>query len=213
MTLVLHTFHSAAAPYRVRIALNLKGVAYRAVGVDLTQAEQKSPGFTALNPQQLTPALETDEGVLTQSLAILEWIEETWPEPALLPARPHDRAVVRAMAEAVACDIHPLNNMRVRQQLAAMGLATEAVAAWAQRWINDGFAALEVMITTHGGAWCFGDSPTFADCCLIPQVSNSRRFGVDLKPYPRIAAIWARAAHHPAFHAAAPEQQVDYKSS
>jgi maleylacetoacetate isomerase len=211
MNLTLHTAARAAAPYRVRIALNLKGIDYNPAPVDLVASEQHKAPYRALNAQKLLPTLEGAGDPMTQSLAILEWLEETYPEQPLLPKDARARATVRAMAEIVACDIHPLNNLRVLRALEAMQVAPAARMTWAKRWINDGFTALEAMVAKHGGGWAFGDAPTMADCCLIPQVANSRRFEVDLTPYPTIVAVWERSKDHPAFHAAAYEQQPDYK--
>lgn len=213
MSLTLHTSARAAAPYRVRIALNLKGIDYTPAPVNLVASEQHKAPYRALNPQKLLPTLEGAGDPMTQSLAILEWLEETHPEPPLLPSDPRDRATVRAMAEIVACDIHPLNNLRVQRALEAMGVSEEARLTWSKRWINDGFVALEPLVAKHGAGWAFGDQPTLADCCLIPQVANSRRFHVDLSPYPHIVAVWEASKAHPAFHAAAYEQQPDYVAS
>jgi maleylacetoacetate isomerase/maleylpyruvate isomerase len=212
MNPTLYTAARAAAPYRVRIALNLKGIAYRPAIVNLVAGDQHSEAYVALNRQELTPTLVTEDGVkLTQSLSIIEWLEETHPAPPLLPAAPGDRAVVRAMATIVACDIHPLNNLRIQQTLEVLGVDGEARNAWSRRWINAGLLALEPMVARHGCGWSFGDQPTLADCCLVPQVVNSQRFGVDLTPYPHIAGVWDRSKAHPAFHAAAPEQQPDFR--
>jgi maleylacetoacetate isomerase len=209
MALKLYSSWRAAAPYRVRIGLALKGLDYDYVPIDLAGGEQHKAAYRAVNPQRLTPTLEADGATLTQSLAILEWLEETRPEPPLLPKAPLDRAVVRTMAEIVACDIHPINNLRVLRALGAIGVAEGAVQTWAQRWITDGFNVLEPMVTEHGGGWAFGDAPTMADCCLIPQIVNSHRFGVDLEPYPKLRAVFARAGEHPAFIAAHPANQPD----
>lgn len=209
MTLILHSAWRASAPYRVRIALNLKGLDYDYAPVDLAGGQQHSAAYRALNPQGLTPALEADGHVLTQSLAILEWLEETHPEPALLPKAPLERAAVRTMMGVIACDIHPVNNLRILQALSKAGLDETVRTTWAQRWINDGFAVLEPMIARHGQGFAFGATPTLADCCLIPQVYSSARFKVDLAPYPHIAAVGARAAQHPAFQAAEPHRQPD----
>ncbi|CAN7188917.1 maleylacetoacetate isomerase [Phenylobacterium sp. LjRoot219] len=212
MALTLYSHWRATAPYRVRIGLNLKGLPYDYAPVNLQAGEQHGGAYSRLNPQELTPALETDDGrVLTQSLAILEWLEETHPNPPLLPADPLDRAVVRAMAGIVACDIHPLNNLRIQQQLTAMGIDDAGRLAWTQRWINDGFAALEPLIAAHSDGFAFGSQPTLADCLLIPQVYSADRFKVDLLPYPAIAAVAARCAEHPAFQAAHPDLQPDAK--
>jgi maleylacetoacetate isomerase/maleylpyruvate isomerase len=158
----------------------------------------------------LTPALVTEAGeVLTQSLAILEWLEEAHPVPPLLPADPRDRAAVRAMAGVVACDMHPLNNLRVQQQLAALGVDEAGRRAWSRRWIEDGFRALEPRVARHSAGFAFGASPTLADCLLIPQVYSAERFKVDLAPFPAIRAVAARAAAHPAFAEAHPDRQPD----
>jgi maleylacetoacetate isomerase len=212
MGLTLHSYWRATAPYRTRIGLELKGAAYDYVPVHLIQGVQHSDAYKALNPQELTPALETGDGqVLTQSLAILEWLEETRPEPPLLPREAYDRAKVRAMAAIVACDIHPLNNLRIQQQLTDLGVTDEGRTNWTQRWINDGFRALEPMVARYGKGFAFGATPTLADCCLIPQVYSAERYKVDLTPYPAIQAVAARAAEHPAFQAAHPDRQPDAK--
>jgi maleylacetoacetate isomerase/maleylpyruvate isomerase len=210
MTLVLHSYWRATAPYRVRIGLGLKGLAYDYAPVHLVKGEQRAPDYVATrNPQGLTPALVADDAVLTQSLAILEWLEETHPEPALLPRAALDRARVRAMALLVACDIHPLNNLRVQQELTALGVDDAGRATWTKRWIVDGFTALEPMIAAHGAGFCFGDTPGLADCCLIPQVYSAERYQVDLAPYPAIRAVAARCAALPAFADAHPDRQPD----
>lgn len=207
--LVLHGYWRSGTSYRTRIALNLKGLEYEQVGVDLRTGAQRSEAYLALNPQGLAPALEADGRVLTQSPAILEWLEERWPEPPLLPRDPGDRAEVRAMAAIVACDIHPLNNLRVLKAIRGLGADEAAVSAWIGRWIGAGFDALETLIARRGDGWCFGDAPTLADCCLVPQIYSARRFEVDMAPWPRISAIEARAADHPAFAAAHPDLQPD----
>jgi maleylacetoacetate isomerase len=212
MAYTLYSAWRATAPYRVRIGLALKGVAYDYVPVDLIKGEQREPRYRAVNPQGLTPALDLGDGhVLTQSLAILEWLEEAQPEPALLPSDPLDRATVRAMALIVACDIHPLNNTRVGRELHKRGLDQAGILAWTQRWITDGFDTLEPMVAKHGKGFAFGDTPGLADCCLIPQVYSANRYEVDLSPYPAIRAVAARAAEHPAFQAAHPDRQPDAK--
>lgn len=208
MSLILHGYWRSGAAYRTRIALNLKGLAYDQSPIDLRAGLQRSEAFKALNPQGLVPALEADGAVITQSPAILEWLEEVHPVPPLLPADPLDRARVRAMAAVVCCDIHPLNNLRVLTSLRQdLGADEAAVSAWIARWIGQGFAALETMVGDQG--WCFGAAPTLADCCLIPQLYGAERFSVDLAPYPRLRAIAARAADHPAFAAAHPSRQPD----
>jgi maleylacetoacetate isomerase/maleylpyruvate isomerase len=214
MTLVLHSYWRATAPYRVRLGLNLKGLAYDYAPVNLLAGSQHEPAYRALNAQELTPALVLDDGrVLTQSLAILEWLEEAYPVPPLLPADPVERAAVRAMADLVACDIHPLNNLRIQQQLTAMGVDDAGRLAWSRRWIEDGFSALEPMIARHTAGFCFGAEPTLADCCLIPQVYSAERYKVDLAPWPAIRAVAERCAGRPAFQAAHPDRQPDAKPS
>jgi maleylacetoacetate isomerase/maleylpyruvate isomerase len=210
MVLKLHSAWRASAPYRVRIGLNLKGVAYEVAPVDLVAGQQKSEAYHAVNAQDLVPSLVLEDGrVLTQSLSILEWLEETQPGPALLPADAFDRQVVRAMAFIVACDIHPVNNLRILKALAGLGVEEPARNSWARRWISEGFAALEPMIARYGAGYAFGDSPTLADACLVPQVYNAARFAVDLTPFPAIAAAAARAGEHPAIAAAHPNLQPD----
>lgn len=207
--LTLHGYWRSSAAYRVRIALNLKGLAYDQVAYDLRQKAEKADAYAELNPQKLVPTLQTDTGaVLTQSLAILEWLEEAHPEPALLPENKIDRAHVRAMAAAIACDIHPVNNLRILNALRGdLGASDEQVAQWIGRWIGDGFDALEQMI--GGGDFCYGDAPTLADCCLAPQVYNAQRFKIDLKPWPKIRAVAQACEAIPAFMVARPECQPD----
>jgi len=211
VALTLHSMWRATAPYRVRIGLGIKGLPYDYVGIDLVGGEARRAPYTDLNAQGLVPALVTDDGVLTQSLATLEWLEETHPAPPLLPASPRDRAIVRTMAEIVACDIHPLNNLRVLQALGSLGhpMGGPDQQAWGADWIARGFAALEPMIARHGAGFAFGDTPTIADCCLIPQIWSSSRFKVDLEPYPALRAVYDHAAEHPAFIAAEPARQPD----
>ncbi|MBU1384866.1 MAG: maleylacetoacetate isomerase [Alphaproteobacteria bacterium] len=208
--MILHGYWRSGAAYRVRIGLNLKGVDYDQRGVDLRTGAQASDAFLALNPQGLVPALEVDGGVLTQSPAILEWLEEAHPTPPLLPVDHVGRAHVRAMAAVIGCDIHPLNNLRVGKGLRqTFGADQAAVDAWAARWILPGFEALERMVGVHGAGWCFGTAPTLADCYLIPQIYSARRFNVPMDAFPRLLAIDAAAAVHPAFVAARPDNQPD----
>lgn len=212
MTLVLHSYWRATAPYRVRIGLALKGLSYQYAPINLLKGEQGADPYRGdLNRQGLVPALEADGRILTQSLAILEWLEETHPHPPILPRDPANRAVVRAMAAIVACDIHPLNNLRVLQALQGLGhpMGGDEQQAWGRRWITDGLAALEALVAEHGAGFCFGATPTLADCVVVPQLWSSSRFNVELAAYPALAAVFARAGEHPAFQAAHPERQPD----
>ena len=209
MSYTLFSAWRATAPYRVRIGLALKGVAYDYVPVDLIAGEQRGERYRAVNPQGLTPALDIGGRVLTQSLAILEWLDETRPEPPLLPSDPLDRATVRAMAGIIACDIHPLNNTRVGRRLNKMGIDQAGILDWTQGWIRDGFDALEPLVARHGRGYAFGDRPGLADCLLVPQVYSANRYEVDLAPWPAIRAAAAQAGEHPAFQAAHPNRQPD----
>ena len=210
MSLILHAYWRSGTSYRTRIALNLKGLAYQVRPVNLLQGEQLEASYRNIQPQGLVPALEAGGSVMTQSPAILEWLEEAHPEPPLLPAGAADRATVRAMAALIGCDIHPLNNLRVLRQLRReLKASDEQLLAWETRWIGDGFAALEVEIGRRGAGFCFGDAPTLADCYLIPQVYSAIRFGVDLEPYPLIRAIDQRAGALEAFVQAHPDRQPD----
>ena len=208
--MILHGYWRSGASYRVRIALNLKGIAYDQAPHDLRQGEQKGADYLALNPQGMVPALEIDGQVLIQSPAILEWLEETHPQPALLPGDAGDRATVRAMAALIGCDIHPLNNLRVLGSLRRDFDADQAtVDAWAARWIAPGFDALQALVERHGASWSFADAPTLADCYLVPQLYSARRFNIDLAPWPALLAVEERALAHPAFAAAHPDRQPD----
>ena len=208
----LYNFFRSGTSHRLRIALNLKGLTAEYVAVDLRTEEHLGAAFKALNPQGLVPALVVDEAVLIQSPAIIEWLEERYPSPALLPANPQDRARVRALAAIVGCDIHPINNRRVLEYLRkTLGCDEAAVLAWCATWINEGFAALEALLAadTQRGQFCFGHTPTLADAYLVPQVESARRFKVDLAPYPNIVAIDTACAALEAFRLAAPSQQPD----
>ncbi len=209
MSLVLHNFFRSSASVRVRAALNLKGLAYEHASYTLRQGEHRSPAYLELNPQGLVPALELGDGrVLAQSLAIIEYLDETQPEPALLPSEPLDRAWVRGLAHAVACDVHPVNNLRVLQYLGKeLGADEAGVAAWFRHWVAESFAPLERQLASdpRRGQFCYGDSPGLADICLFAQIANNRRFEVDMTPYPTLAAIHERCLALPAFVDALPE--------
>jgi len=208
--MILHGYWRSGAAYRVRIALNLKGVAYEQKGVDLRIGAQRDPAFLSRNPQGMVPALEADGLVLTQSPAILEWLEETRPEPPLLPSGLADRAAVRAMTALVVCDVHPLNNLRVLKALReTFDADQDAVDAWAGRWIGAGFDALERLVERHGGGFCFGATPTLADVALIPQMYSARRFNVDPARWPGLMQVEAAALALPAFAEAHPDRQPD----
>lgn len=208
--LTLHGYWRSSAAYRVRIALEYKGIAYTQRTYDLRRGEQSSDAYRALNPQGLVPALETPDGMLAQSPAILEWLEERYPTPPLLPQTPAQRAIVRAMAAIIGCDIHPLNNLRVLNTIRSdFGAGAEQVSAWTARWIRDGFAALEAMIGQQNGPFALGNSPTLADCYIVPQVYSAERFAIELTPYPRLFAAAQAARELPAFSAAHPQCQPD----
>lgn len=206
----LYDYWRSSSAYRVRIALRLKGVDYASVPVNLRQGVQRTLDYLAHNPQGMVPALEVGEGTLTQSLAILEWLEETHPRPPLLPAEPWARAQVRSLALLVACEIHPLDNLRVLQHLRhRLGLEEREVDAWYRHWVVEGFAALERRLAATAGTYCWGDAVTMADLCLVPQVYNARRYACDLEPFPTILRIDAACRKLPAFAEASPERQPD----
>ena len=206
----LHGYFRSSASYRVRIALNLKGLATEHLPHHLRKGEQRAPAYLAINPQGLVPTLEDDVGaVLTQSLAIIEWLDETHPAPPLLPKDPLRRAKVRAFAQALACDTHPVQNLKVLARLRQLGLAEEKVTEWAA-WANrEGLSACETLIANEPGPFCFGSAPTLADLCLVPQLANARRFGVDVSAYPRLLEAEAAAKENKAFVDAAPDKQPD----
>jgi maleylacetoacetate isomerase len=213
----LYGYFRSSAAYRARIALNLKGIDWEAVTIDLRapKSAQHTPEFRALNAQGLIPVLADGEQILTQSLAILEYLEETHPEPPLLPATAVGRAQVRALALAVACDIHPLNNLRVLDYLRLQGLDDAAVSRWYAHWITLGFAALEQQARqlSGDGRHLFGTGVTLADVCLVPQMANARRFHCDVSGFPTLCGISAHLESLPAFARAAPEAQPDAPKS
>jgi len=204
---VLFDYFRSSACYRVRIALNLKGIAYRAVAVNLLEGEQKADDYRDRNPQAFVPTLEIDGRRLVQSLAIVDWLEARYPEPALFPADSDDRAHVLALALAVACDIHPLNNLRVLKYLSGpLGQPQEARDGWYRHWVAQGLDALEAMAAERAGRFLFGDVPTLADLCLVPQMYNARRFEVPLDGVPTLVRVDAEAAALDAFAAAHPDR-------
>jgi maleylpyruvate isomerase len=206
----LHGYFRSSASYRVRIALNLKGLNTEHLSHHLRKDEQRDPAYLVLNPQGLVPTLQDDRGaVLTQSLAIIEWLEETRPEPPLLPKDPLRRAKVRAFAQVLACDTHPVQNLKVLARLRQLGLPEEQVTEWAA-WANrEGLGACETLIAGEPGPFCFGDAPSLADLCLVPQLANARRFGVDLAAFPRLLKAETAAKSIKAFADAAPDRQPD----
>jgi maleylacetoacetate isomerase len=202
----LFDYFRSSASYRVRIALNLKGVDHQSVPLNLLEGGQRGPDYLAINPQGLIPALEIDGRILSQSLAIIEYLDSTRPEPPLLPGDPADAAHVRALALVVACDVHPLNNLRVLKYLSGpLGQPQEARDSWYRHWVSEGFAALEAMAAPRAGRFLFGDSPSLADLCLVPQMFNARRLEVALDDYPTLLRADSEANRLEAFAAAHPD--------
>lgn len=203
---ILHDYFRSSASYRVRIALNFKGVDYRAVPTSLLVGDQRSEAYLALNPQGFVPALEVDGLVLTQSFAIIDWLDRSFPDTPLIPEEPVARAAALAMAMVVACDIHPLNNLRVLKYLTSdLGLREEIRDRWYRHWVAEGFVALEAM-ASGSGPFLGGEAPNIADVFLVPQMANARRFHVPLDPFPTLVACDANACALEAFAAAAPER-------
>lgn len=212
--LELHEFFRSGTSFRVRIALNLKGLEYRHVGVHLRRSggEHRTEAYARLNPQRLVPTLVDDGQAVIQSLAIIEYLDEIQPEPALLPQAPFERARVRALAQVVACDMHPLNNLRVLEYLRGeLGQDEEGVNRWVHTWQAQGFHALEGLLSghPHTGRYCHGDTPSLADICLVPQVIHAQRFGFDVSRYPTVWAIHQRCLELDAFQRALPDRQPD----
>lgn len=209
----LYTYFRSSAAFRVRIALNLKGLAFEPQFVHLPKGQHREPAYGAVNPQALVPTLELDDGArLAQSMAIIEYLEELHPRPALLPADPMGRARVRSLSQLVACEIHPLNNLRALQYLRKqLGQNEEQVGAWYRHWIADGFAKIEAQLAgaQETGRYCHGDTPTMADCCLVPQVFNARRYEFDPKPYPTSMRVFDECMKLDAFERAQPSKQPD----
>lgn len=212
--LKLYTYFRSSAAYRVRIALNLKGIPYDSVPVHLLRdgGQQLQSDYRDINPSALVPTLQTDDKYLPQSLAIIEYLEECHPDYPLLPSDPLGRARVRALAQSIACDVHPINNLRVLKYLTGtLRVSEDAKKEWYRHWVKEGFATFEALLARapETGRFCHGDAPGLAECCLVPQIYNAERFNVDLSPYPRLADIHARCAELPAFIAAHPGQQPD----
>lgn len=210
--MLLYGYFRSSAAYRVRIALNLKGLAYDDHFIHLQKNDQLAGDYARLNPQQLVPALEDEGNLFTQSLAIIEYLDETHPEPPLLPQGAAERARVRALALAIACDIHPLNNLRVLRYLTKdLGIPEEKKDLWYRHWVETGLQAVEKLLTGSSatGRFCHGDTPTLADICLVPQVANARRFKCDLSACPTVERIVAECAKIEAFARAAPDRQPD----
>jgi maleylacetoacetate isomerase len=208
----LYTFFRSSAAFRVRIALNLKGLQYESAPKHFARNEHRTKEYLAINPQGLIPALAVDGIVLSQSLAIVEYLNDRHPQPPLLPADPLDRARVRSMALAIACEIHPLNNLRVLNYLRSELKQDDAgVGTWYRHWVTEGFGGLEQQARefSAGGRYCFGDAVSLADVCLVPQMFNARRFKTDLTPFPTLAGISAHLESLPEFAAARPEVQPD----
>lgn len=205
--IVLHDYFRSSASYRVRIALNLKGIDYDRIAVNLADGAQKEEAYRALNPQGFVPMLDIDDRRLTQSLSIAVYLDQTRPDPPLLPRDPGDSAHVRSLALAIACDIHPLNNLRVLKYLKGpLALSEEQKDEWYRHWVAEGLEALEALARPRAGAFLFGDRPTLADVCLVPQLYNARRFSVTLDPYPTLRRADETASAHPAFAAAHPDR-------
>jgi len=206
MNLTLFDYYRSSASYRVRIALNLKGLAYHRVPINLLESEQKGEAYRKRNPQGFVPMLEADGARLTQSLAIIDWLDSARPDPAFYPADPGDRAHVLALALAVACDIHPLNNLRVLKHLSSMGIEQAGRDDWYRHWVREGLAGLEALAAPRAGRFLFGDSVTAADICLVPQLFNARRFEVALDAFPTLVRVDAEATALAPFAEAHPDR-------
>ena len=207
----LYTYFRSSAAFRVRIALNLKGIGYEPVFVHLAKGQHREAKYAEVNPQALLPTLELDDGTrLTQSLAIIEWLEERHPSPPLIPKDALARARVRSLSYLIASEIHPLNNLRVLQHLKRLGQTQEEIDTWYRHWVADGLAKFEADLGSGGtGRFCHGDSPTMADCCLVPQIFNAKRFNSDLAPYPKTLRVFDNCMQLEAFDRAQPSKQPD----
>ncbi|MFP6561324.1 maleylacetoacetate isomerase [Paraburkholderia sp. B3] len=212
----LYSFFNSSTSYRVRIALNLKGVAYEYEGVNIRVGAHRDAQYVAgVNPSASVPAIVDGDFHLGQSLAIIDWLDARYPEPRLIPAEPEARARVLELAYLIGCDIHPVNNLRILRYLQdELKVSAAQKNAWYRHWVDEGMAAVERLLEraapTHEGPWCFGAQPTLADCCLVPQIANALRMGCELDAYPRSLAVYRHASAHPAFVAAEPQRQPDY---
>jgi maleylacetoacetate isomerase/maleylpyruvate isomerase len=207
----LYTYFRSSAAFRVRIALNLKGIGYEPVFVHLAKGQHREPSYASVNAQALLPTLELDDGTrLTQSLAIIEWLDESHPSPSLIPKDSLARARVRSLSYLIAAEIHPLNNLRVLQHLKRLGQTQEQIDTWYRHWIADGLAKFEADLARGAaGRFCHGDSPSMADCCLVPQIFNAKRFNSDLAPYPKTMRVFDHCMQLEAFDRAQPSKQPD----
>ncbi|WP_067584472.1 maleylacetoacetate isomerase [Endozoicomonas ascidiicola] len=206
--LTLYSYFRSSAAYRVRIALNLKGLDYQQHAINLLKGEQKSKEYRSVNPQGLVPTMMTEQGGICQSLAMLEWLEETYPQPSIIPGDSYQRAKLRSMAYQICCDIHPLNNLRVLDYFQGkLDINEESKNQWYQHWITQGFTALESQLDAQ--PFCCSKHPTIADICLVPQVFNALRFNINLSTYPKIQKIYSNCNSLTSFRAASPEHQID----
>ena len=210
----LYNYFRSSASFRVRIAMALKGLPYEYVPVHLARGDHKLPAFADIAAEGLVPLLELDDGTrLTQSMAIIEYLDETHPEPPLLPREPLGRAQVRALAQSIACEIHPLNNLRVLKYLVKdLGASEEAKNTWYRHWVRSGLEAFELQLAAYSSRFCWGESPTLADCCLVPQIFNGQRFAVDFSGLPRTMAAFEACMALPAFQRAQPSSCPDFES-
>lgn len=209
----LYNFFNSSTSYRVRIALALKGLDYQHHGINIRVGEQSRVDYMRINPSKGVPVLITDdEQTLSQSMAIIDYLDETHPSPKLLPTSGIERSRILELANVIACDMHPVNNLRILGYLKKeFSISEEQKNNWYQHWINEGFAAVETLLTRYGhGSYCFGEQPTLADCCLVPQVANALRFGCELSAFPKVLAVYKHCQQQPAFQKAEPSQQPDY---